>query len=101
MKSEKKIELQAKMIRELQIKVQELAQENAELKFKIQEDEKLVTEAETYTEIHNQCVQSLNEAKEKYYAALSELQKERSKYQKEMKRFFHGMKKIGLTNTDK
>lgn len=100
MKPEKKIELQAKMIRELQDKLSEVTQENEELKLKLQLNEELVAQAEKYREEHIQCVKALTEAKDKYYAALSDLQKERKNYKKEMNGFFRGLKKAGLKPTE-
>ena len=61
MKLEKKIELQAKIIHELQEENASLVERIKELERIVNDNEKIIDTAKTYRDEHEKCIASLNE----------------------------------------
>lgn len=93
MTKDRKIELQAKIIHELQ-------DDNASLTARIKELEKIVNDnkqiidaATTYRDEQEKCIAALNEAKEKYLKAAQDMAEQKQKYKNDMEALLKTIKK--------
>lgn len=93
MTKDRKIELQAKIIHELQ-------EDNASLTARIKELEKIVNDnkqiinaATVYREEHEKCINSLNKAKEEYLQAAHDMAEQKKKYKNDMETLLKTIKK--------
>lgn len=91
MLKERRIELQAKTIRRLQDDNIRLNIENKELKRRLHKQARLIEAAETYRNEHQKALLALNEAKERYNEAVSEVVAEKKRYRKEFEECLKGM----------
>ena len=86
-----KIELQAKTIRRLQDDNIRLSKENKELKKQLQEHKVLMGAAEKYRDEHKKAIGLLNEAKEMYNEALSDILAEKKRLKEEFEKLMKGI----------
>lgn len=93
MKLEKKIELQAKIIHELQEENASLVERIKELERIVNDNEKIIDTAKTYRDEHEKCIASLNEIKEKYVQATKDIAEQKRKYKSGMEALLKTIKK--------
>lgn len=93
MTKDKKIELQAKIIHELQEENMSLIERIKELE-KIVDDNKVNADAvNTYHEEQEKCIASLKEAKDGYLQATKNLIEQKKKYKKDMEHLLKTIRK--------
>lgn len=93
MTKDRKIELQEKIIHDLQ-------EDNASLMARIQDLEKIVSDntkiindAAMYRDEYEKCIASLTNAKEKYLKAMQDMMEQKRKYKKDMESLVKTIKK--------
>lgn len=101
---DKKIEIQKKTIFSLREENEKLKMRIKDLEFELQSEKQtkgasydvtkeLLAQAENYYKEHQDCINSLNDAKEKYYNATQKVNEERKRYKKTFDDLFSTLKK--------
>lgn len=93
MTKDRKIELQAKIIHELQEDNASLTERIKELEKIVNDNKKIIDAATTYSEKQEKCIASLNEAKEKYLQAIKDITEQKKKYKRDMEALLKTIKK--------
>ena len=93
MNNDKKIELQNKIIRNLQQENSSLSERIKELEKIVDDNNQIIESAKTYHEEHLKCLTSLNEAREKYLQATQVVNEQKKKYKKEMENLLKTIRK--------
>lgn len=90
---EKKIALQAKIIKDLQNEKKELLKRNNELEKIVSDNEDIIKEAKAYKDEHTKAIESLVEAREKYLQAHKAMVEQKNEYKREMENLLKTIKK--------
>lgn len=90
---EKKIALQAKIIKDLQNEKKELLNRINELENIVSDNEAIIKDAKTYRDEHTKTIESLIEAREKYLQAHKAMVEQKNEYKKEMDNLLKTIKK--------
>ena len=90
---DRKIELQAKIIHELQEDNASLTARIKELEKIVNDDQKIIEAAMVYRDEHEKCVASLNEAKDRYLQAIQDIADYKKKYKHDMETLLKTIKK--------
>lgn len=93
MNKERKIELQTKIIHELQADNASLMLKIKELEKIVDDNQKIIDVATTYRGECEKCIVELNDAKAKYLQAIHDMQKQKKKYKNEMEALLKTIKK--------
>ena len=93
MNTSKKIEMQEKIIHRLQEENKSLLERNLELEKKVDENQKIIEEANKCREKYYKLIASLNDAKETYLQAVEDIYTYKKNYRKEMEGLLRTVKK--------
>lgn len=93
MTKDRKIELQAKIIHELQEDNASLTARIKELEKIVNDDQQVIEAATTYHSEHEKCIAALNEAREKYLKATQDMAEQKQKYKHDMEVLLKTIKK--------
>ena len=93
MNKDKKIEIQRKIILDLQQENSSLSERIKELEKIVDDNNQIIESAKTYHEEHLKCLTSLNEAREKYLQATQVIVEQKKKYKKEMENLLKTVRK--------
>ena len=86
MTKDKKIEMQQKIIHQLE-------EENIQLKKMVNDNKRIIEEAERCIDVYNQSLASIEKLKEKYLQAIEDISKYKKEYTKEINRLLKTVKK--------
>ena len=93
MNKDRKIELQTKIIHDLQAENKSLSTRVKELEKIVNDDKQLIELADNYRIEHEKNLNALTEAKEKYLKAVKDITEQRKTYKKEMDELLKTIKK--------
>lgn len=93
MTKDRKIELQAKIIHELQENNATLTARIKELEKIVNDNQKIIDAADVYRDEQERCIAALNEARLKYQQAAQEMIEQKKKYKNEMETLLKTIKK--------
>lgn len=92
-KDRRKIELQTKIIHELQEDNSSLMARIKELEKIVNDNQKIIDATIAYRDEHDKCMASLNEAKAKYLQATKDMTEQKKKYKHDMETLLKTIKK--------
>lgn len=93
MNKDKKIELQAKIINDLQSEKKDLLERIDKLESLVADNQSIVKAAQEYREKHKNAIESLVDAREEYLQAHREMVEQKNKYKVEMDKLLKTIKK--------
>lgn len=93
MNKDKKIELQTRIIHELQEENTSLIARIKELEKIVNDNQKIIDATTTYREEQEKCILALNDARQKYLQAAKDMMEQKKNYTKDMKDLLKTIKK--------
>ena len=93
MNKDRKIEIQDKIIHRLEEENKSLLEQNKNLKKMVDDNQKIIAEAEKCIKTHNEALSSIVKLKERYLQAIADISEYKKNYTKEVKGLIKTIKK--------